>query len=122
MASEHTSNVSLSDHGDRILCRNAVIGSSFGDSGGKGAFRDPYAGKTTGGYFVPVSGRIAGHDRSVRESRVFAGNDECAGGEIYISTYGVSTCSQKQSLECILCNGVAFALVRSLRMGCRIFG
>lgn len=49
MASEHTSNVSLSDHGDRILCRNAVIGSSFGDSGGKGAFRDPYAGKTTGG-------------------------------------------------------------------------
>lgn len=37
-------------------------------------------GKTTGGYFVPVSGRIAGHDRSVRESRVFAGNDECAGG------------------------------------------
>lgn len=78
MASEHTSNVSLSDHGDRILCRNAVIGSSFGDSGGKGAFRDPYAGKTTGGYFVPVSGRIAGHDRSVRESCVFAGNDECA--------------------------------------------
>ena len=118
MASEHTSNVSLSDHGDRILCRNADIGSSFGDSGGKGAFRDPYAGKKTGGYFVPVSGRIAGHDRSVRESRVFAGNDECAGGEIYISTYGVSTCSQKQSLECVLCSGAAFALVRSLRMGC----
>ena len=99
-----------------------VLGNDFGDLGGKGAFRDPYAGKTTGGYFVPVSGRIAGHDRSVRESRVFAGNDECAGGEIYISTYGVSTCSQKQSLECVLCNGAAFALVRSLRMGCRIFG
>ena len=53
---------------------------------------------------------------------VFAGNDECAGGEIYTSTYGVSTCSQKQSLECVLCSGAAFALVRSLRMGCRIFG